>query len=301
MPVIDPSLFIHRFCAKLDFGDKLNEVSMTALRFVQRMKRDWICHGRRPNGLVGAAILMAARYHGFKRTINQVTERVHVCDETIRKRILEFKQTKVAQLTREEFEKLDMEDDTLEASDPPAYKKSERLKKLKEMAEEEKRLLRQGKQSSNPEDSQIKNDKNSNGDQSTSSETQLMKRSPSNIHKESLSDIDDEEIDQYILTDEESTIKCLIWHSMHKDWLNEQFVKEQKKKSRKNSIVKKRKKTNKELVDAPNPVDAILNHSNIGKKINESALNNLFEEKESFTETQKKGRSLLSRLRGNVL
>jgi len=72
MPVIDPSLFIHRFCDKLEFGEKLSVVSMTALRLLQRMKRDWICHGRRPTGLVGAAILIAARYHGFKRTTNQI-------------------------------------------------------------------------------------------------------------------------------------------------------------------------------------------------------------------------------------
>jgi transcription factor IIIB subunit 2 len=60
------------------------------------MKRAWICIGRRPNGLCGAAILIAARYHGFKRNINQIIKVVHVCEETIRKRLDEFKTTQTA-------------------------------------------------------------------------------------------------------------------------------------------------------------------------------------------------------------
>ena len=101
VPIVDPSLFIHRFCAKLEFGEKSREVTVTALRLLQRMKRDWMSYGRRPNSLCGAAILIAARYHGFKRTTNQIVQTVHVCDETIRKRLEEFKRTSVASLTRE--------------------------------------------------------------------------------------------------------------------------------------------------------------------------------------------------------
>ena len=59
--------------------------------------------GRRPNGLCGAAILIAARYHGFKRSTAQIVRIVHVCDETIRRRLDEFKTTRTAALTREEF------------------------------------------------------------------------------------------------------------------------------------------------------------------------------------------------------
>ena len=32
------------------------------------MRKDWIEQGRRPSSLCGAAILIAARFHGFKRT-----------------------------------------------------------------------------------------------------------------------------------------------------------------------------------------------------------------------------------------
>lgn len=50
----DPCLYIMRFASKLEFGDKTHDVSMTAQRVVQRMKRDSIHSGRRPSGLCGA-------------------------------------------------------------------------------------------------------------------------------------------------------------------------------------------------------------------------------------------------------
>lgn len=51
---IDPCLYIPRFAHMLEFGEKTHEVSMTALRLLQRMKRDWMHTGRRPSGLCGA-------------------------------------------------------------------------------------------------------------------------------------------------------------------------------------------------------------------------------------------------------
>lgn len=50
----DPCLYILRFAAKLEFGTKTQEVANTALRLVQRMKRDSLHSGRRPSGLCGA-------------------------------------------------------------------------------------------------------------------------------------------------------------------------------------------------------------------------------------------------------
>ena len=32
VPIIDPSLFLKRFCSKLEFGEKTNQVSSTALK-----------------------------------------------------------------------------------------------------------------------------------------------------------------------------------------------------------------------------------------------------------------------------
>lgn len=40
----------------------------TSLKLVQSMKRDWMQTGRRPSGICGAAIFIAAHIHGFART-----------------------------------------------------------------------------------------------------------------------------------------------------------------------------------------------------------------------------------------
>lgn len=82
----DPCLYIPRFAHLLEFGDKNHEVSMTALRLLQRMKRDWMHTGRRPSGLCGAALLVAARMHDFRRTVKEVISVVKVCESTLRKR-----------------------------------------------------------------------------------------------------------------------------------------------------------------------------------------------------------------------
>jgi transcription factor IIIB subunit 2 len=52
LPVVDPSVFIHRFALSLELGDKTHEVQMTANRLVQLMKRDWIQQGRSPAGFL---------------------------------------------------------------------------------------------------------------------------------------------------------------------------------------------------------------------------------------------------------
>ena len=77
--------------------------------------------------------MIAARFHGFKRTIGQIVRVVHVCQETIRKRLDEFKGTNTAQLTREELQSIEAShpvDSTvihpkmIESMDPPAFTKN---------------------------------------------------------------------------------------------------------------------------------------------------------------------------------
>lgn len=54
-------------------------MALTALRIVGRMKRDWIVAGRRPAGICAAALLIAARAHGFSRGKEDVTKILRVC------------------------------------------------------------------------------------------------------------------------------------------------------------------------------------------------------------------------------
>ena len=58
IPAMDPCVYVMRFAHRLELGEKTHDVSMTALRLVSRMKKDWIHFGRRPSGLCGAALLI---------------------------------------------------------------------------------------------------------------------------------------------------------------------------------------------------------------------------------------------------
>lgn len=72
------------------------------------MKRDSIATGRRPTGLCGAALLLAARRYNFNRTINDIVNVVHVSEAVVRKRLDEFGQTPSSELTIDEFATIDL-------------------------------------------------------------------------------------------------------------------------------------------------------------------------------------------------
>ncbi|XP_026164116.1 transcription factor IIIB 90 kDa subunit [Mastacembelus armatus] len=131
-PAIDPCLYIPRFAHMLKFGVQTHEVSMTALRLVQRMKRDWMHTGRRPSGLCGAALLVAARMHKFRRTVNDVISVVKVCQNTLRKRLTEFEDTPTSQLTIDEFMRVDLEQEC----DPPSFTASQHKAKMQQLEQE---------------------------------------------------------------------------------------------------------------------------------------------------------------------
>ncbi|XP_022068099.1 BRF1 RNA polymerase III transcription initiation factor subunit b [Acanthochromis polyacanthus] len=131
-PAIDPCLYIPRFAHMLEFGLKTHEVSMTALRLVQRMKRDWMHTGRRPSGLCGAALLVAARMHKFRRSVKDVISVVKVCQTTLRKRLTEFEDTPTSQLTIDEFMRVDLEQEC----DPPSFTASQHKAKMQQLEQE---------------------------------------------------------------------------------------------------------------------------------------------------------------------
>jgi transcription factor IIIB subunit 2 len=101
---VDPSLYIHRFADRLDFGRSMHSVANTALRLVASMKRDWIQTGRRPSGICGAALYIAAHIHGFERSIRDVVGVVHIGEHTLSKRLYEFSSTSASAYTADEFD-----------------------------------------------------------------------------------------------------------------------------------------------------------------------------------------------------
>lgn len=138
LPNVDPSLYISRFAALLDFGDETQKVAQDAVRLVARMGRDWMHIGRRPAGVCGACLLLAARMNNFRRSITEVVQVVKIADVTLRKRLGEFKETASGGLTVDDFRTLWLD----EVSDPPAFARSQ--KKDKEERESLTKKLKKG-------------------------------------------------------------------------------------------------------------------------------------------------------------
>lgn len=122
-----PEDLIWRFATKMEFHQETAKVAEDAVRLVKRMSRDWMVMGRRPSGICGACLLMAARMHNFRRTVREVVYIVKVTNHTIQNRLQEFNFTESSRMSVEDF----LKQDFLESShDPPSfYKKSDEFRK----------------------------------------------------------------------------------------------------------------------------------------------------------------------------
>ncbi|KAN0083125.1 hypothetical protein V8E54_002213 [Elaphomyces granulatus] len=117
MNPIDPESLIYRFAKQLEFGSATMPVAGEAIRIVQRMNRDWMTTGRRPAGICGAALILAARMNNFRRTVREVVYVVKVTEITINQRLDEFGSTESGDLTVDQFRSVDLEN----AHDPPSF------------------------------------------------------------------------------------------------------------------------------------------------------------------------------------
>ena len=116
----------------LEFGDETHKVATDAVRLVQRFDRDWVTRGRRPAGICGAALLLAARMNNFRRSVEEIVQVVKIADTTLKKRLEEFKKTPSGALTLADFRTVWLDDEM----DPPAFTKG----KEKEEKEREEAL-----------------------------------------------------------------------------------------------------------------------------------------------------------------
>uniref|UniRef100_A0A0X3NRS2 General transcription factor TFIIB n=1 Tax=Schistocephalus solidus TaxID=70667 RepID=A0A0X3NRS2_SCHSO len=126
LPEVDPCLFVERFASQLDFENKTAAVATTAMRLLQRMKKDWISTGRRPSGLAAAALLVAARVHEFNRTEEDVAKVARISQVTARKRLVEFSKTPSSALSIDAFFSVDYD----EEQDPPAFGRQPQTKRI---------------------------------------------------------------------------------------------------------------------------------------------------------------------------
>lgn len=139
IPIIDPSLYIHRFASNLEFDDKTHAVAMSALRLLARMRRDWMSYGRRPAGLCGAALIIASRMHNFYRSQSEVVRVVRIGNVALRERLQELDRTPTATLTAAQIEAGGGDDGKQESltghidnveCHPPAFLRSLKKKEL---------------------------------------------------------------------------------------------------------------------------------------------------------------------------
>ncbi|CAG9862358.1 unnamed protein product [Phyllotreta striolata] len=329
IPAVDPCLYILRFAAKLQFGSKTQQVANTALRLVQRMKRDSIHTGRRPSGLCGAALLMAARLHEFNRSPTDIIKIVKVHESTLRRRLIEFGDTPSSALTLEEFMTVDLE----EEQDPPSFKVArkkdkERLQKLfEEEADNFTNLQKQIEQQLENKKTfePIKRSKSNKEDEETNifirestlgAIQEIMEEAtdepeepvvevgpdisslglPNSLDDTSnayvpapeidldmnFDDVDDAEIDAYIMSEHECENKKVLWHKRNEAYLAEQKLKAQKlqKEREEGKPDKKKKKTAKKkaigpLNSAGEAIEKILQEKKVSTKINYDVLKSL--------------------------
>uniref|UniRef100_A0A6A7G7V5 BRF1-domain-containing protein n=1 Tax=Hirondellea gigas TaxID=1518452 RepID=A0A6A7G7V5_9CRUS len=232
---LDPSVFLYRFAAKMDFGDKLSVVVMTSVRVLNRMQSDWLHWGRHPAGLFGAALLIAARLHGFKRTRREVSRVVYIGQETVGRRVCDFTRTPAAQLSLQDFDKESVLGE-IPSCNPPAFERG-RLKwdnpdeiirwpeKIPKRVAEIERWISEGM---TPVGS--KKEKNVQN----SSKEEVAKE----VAKDDIDDSDedcnleefDDQIECYLVDDDQQKLNCQIWEAVNSEYLKEQAEKAEQKK-----------------------------------------------------------------------
>lgn len=142
----DPEDLIERFCDRLEFDEKSMTVKRDAVRVAKSMNRDWMTTGRRPAGIAGAAVIIAARMNNFRRTLREVVLVAKVTEITLSKRIEEFKETSNSALSVRDFRAIDHVNAPVdEMAKPPSYYR--RLPEWQEkQSKKKKRRRKNGKQ-----------------------------------------------------------------------------------------------------------------------------------------------------------
>ncbi|XP_036674152.3 transcription factor IIIB 90 kDa subunit isoform X1 [Drosophila suzukii] len=353
IPSVDPCLYIMRFANRLQLGAKTHEVSMTALRIVQRMKKDCMHSGRRPTGLCGAALLIAARMHDFSRTMLDVIGVVKIHESTLRKRLSEFAETPSGGLTLEEFMTVDLERE----QDPPSFKAARKKdrERIKDMGEHELTELQKeidahlekdlGKYSnsvyrhltkgkgSTPISSPGTPNSTSEKDLELEESRQFIEQSNAQVINELIAknedvrkaepgglvagieglrpdieaicrvtqsdledvekakqpqeqelitdDLNDDELDQYVLTEEEAVAKLEMWKNLNAEYLREQKERDERlaKEREEGKPERKKRKPRKKVIGpsstAGEAIEKMLQEKKISSKIDYEVLKTL--------------------------
>ncbi|KAK9456581.1 Brf1-like TBP-binding domain-containing protein [Dipodascopsis uninucleata] len=290
IPLIDPSIYIQRFAVRLEFGTETRKVMNDAVRLVQRMGKDWLHQGRRPAGVAGACLLVAARMNNFRRSKAEIVHVAKVAEDTIQRRLDEFKHTAAGQLTVQDFRGTNIESE----ADPPSFTKH-RNREVAELREREAKL-RLADAAVNEAERVVAHDLDETlMDRSFQKISDIITegsndQSSSKIFSEdseNLSDVDDDEIQSFMLNEQEVEIKSQVWEQINREYLIEQeqkrlkFEADQKagivRAPRKRKRNKPRDSTTENLPETPaESAKAMLQKKAFSKKINYAALDHLF-------------------------
>lgn len=125
LPIVDPTVYIQRFTAKLQFGQASKRVVNDAKLLVQRMGKDWLQQGRRPAGVAAACTLLAARMNNFRRSKAEIVQVAKIAEETLQRRLDEFRDTNAGALSVQDFRHTNIES----AADPPSFTRHRELER----------------------------------------------------------------------------------------------------------------------------------------------------------------------------
>ncbi|ETI26046.1 hypothetical protein G647_02823 [Cladophialophora carrionii CBS 160.54] len=146
---MDPAVLVPKFIKELEF-DRRDELKIQydAIQIIKRMKRDWIHDGRRPSGVCGAAVLLAARMNNYRRTTREIVLTAKVTEITLNKRLQEFHDTKVSNLSVTSFmqeakswEDVPLGHHYLDEQQPPIVKEQMKPKQKRKRGRPRKRPL----------------------------------------------------------------------------------------------------------------------------------------------------------------
>jgi transcription factor IIIB subunit 2 len=139
MPEHDPALYNIAFARKLEFGSDQATVAEDASRLVRRFKADWMTQGRRPSGICGACLIIAARMSNYLRTVEEVAQVVKCSPYTIRRRLKEFALTQMAKKSVREWRELgEAELSAPGETEPPVVRQQREKRELEALKAAEK-------------------------------------------------------------------------------------------------------------------------------------------------------------------
>lgn len=98
LPSPDPTFYVHRLAQLLNLGAQTEDITILAVKILRAMNAEWLGYGRRPLGLCGAAVLVAANVFGVQRSVHDVVNFVRLSPDTIFLRMSEFLKTDAASL-----------------------------------------------------------------------------------------------------------------------------------------------------------------------------------------------------------